>query len=275
MTYKRKEIQKMIIDAHVHAFADNIAERAITKLETVSGVKAATDGTSKGMREQLKKCGIDYGVLLPVATKPTQQATINNWAKEEYRDGIISFGSVHPYAEDVEEEIERIKTLGLKGVKIHNDYQGVFIFDEKCDRMYKKCEELGLPIVFHMGYDPISQLVHRAMPYDLIELTEKYPKLKIIGAHMGGVYAWESVYKYIAGNRNIWLDTSFVAGYLDEKLFADIVKKHGTDRVMFASDLPWSNPADEIALVERLPISDNEKDRIFSGNVIDLLELNF
>ena len=141
--------------------------------------------------------------------------------------------------------------------------------------MYKKCEELGLPIVFHMGYDPISQLVHRAMPYDLIELTEKYPKLKIIGAHMGGVYAWESVYKYIAGNRNIWLDTSFVAGYLDEKLFADIIKKHGTDRVMFASDLPWSNPADEIALVERLPISDNEKDRIFSGNVIDLLELNF
>ena len=66
-----------------------------------------------------------------------------------------------------------------------------------------------------------------------------------------------------------------MAGYLNEKLFADIVKKHGTDRVMFASDLPWSNPADEIALVERLPVSDSEKDRIFSGNVIDLLELNF
>ena len=264
----------MIIDTHVHAFTDSIAERAMAKLAETAEIEPTTNGTASDMRRLLKECGIDYGVLLPVATKPTQQTNINNWAKEEYRDGIISFGSVHPFAEDVEEELERIKTLGLKGVKLHNDYQGVFMFDEKCDKTYRKCEELGLPVVFHMGFDPISKYVHRAMPYDLIELTEKYPKLKIIGAHMGGVNAWESVYKYIAGNRNIYLDTSFVAGHIDPDLFAAIVKKHGTDRILFASDLPWSDPREEIKLVDSLKISEIEKDRIFCRNAIALLDLD-
>lgn len=264
----------MYIDSHIHAFADSIAERAVKKLEDTANVKAYTDGTIKGADLLMEKCGVDYGVLLPVATKPTQQTTINNWAKEEYKGRFISFGTVHPYAEDACDELDRIKSLGLKGVKLHNDYQGVFIFDDCCKPIYKRCEELGLPVVFHMGYDPVSPRVHRAMPYDLLELHENYPKLKIIGAHMGGEEAWESVYHYIAGVENIWLDTAFTAGIIDEKLFYEIVKKHGTHRVLFGSDLPWSSPDREIALIDRLPVSSGDKEKIYWKNIAELLELS-
>ncbi len=263
----------MYIDSHIHAFADSIAEKAVNKLKEVAKIEPCTDGTINGARERLKACGIDYGVLLPVATKPSQQTTINNWAREEYKDCFISFGTVHPAAEDAVEEIERIKSLGLKGVKLHNDYQGVFIFDDMCRPIYRRCEELGLPIVFHMGRDPISPLIHRAMPYDLLELHENFPKLKIIGAHMGGIYAWESVYHYIAGVPNIWLDTAFTAKYIDEELFGCIVKKHGTHRILFGSDLPWSNPDDEKAMVARLSVSDEDKEKIYWKNIAELLEL--
>lgn len=264
----------MYIDTHIHAFADSIAEKAVNKLKTVAQIEPETDGTIRGAQALLEKCGIDYGVLLPVATKPSQQTTINNWAKDEYKGRFISFGTVHPAAEDVVDEIERVKSLGLKGIKLHNDYQDVFIFDEMCKPVYKRCEELGMPIVFHMGRDPISPNVHRAMPYDLLELHENFPKLKIIGAHMGGVYAWESVYHYIAGVPNIWLDTAFVAKLIDEKLFAEIVKKHGADRILYGSDLPWSNPDHEKALVARLPVSDGEKEKIYWKNAVELLEIN-
>ncbi len=264
----------MYIDSHIHAFADSIAERAVEKLKNVAQIEPQTDGTIKGAEKLLAECGIDYGVLLPVATKPTQQTTINNWAKEEYKGRFISFGTVHPAAEDAVDEIERVKSLGLKGIKLHNDYQGVFIFDEICKPIYKRCEELGLPIVFHMGRDPISPNVHRAMPYDLLELHENFPKLKIIGAHMGGVYAWESVYHYIAGVENIWLDTAFTADYIDEGLFTEIVKKHGADRVLYGSDLPWSNPEKEKALVARLPVSDEEKEKIYWKNAVELLQID-
>ncbi len=263
----------MYIDTHIHAFTDSIAEKAVTKLKNVAKVEPYTNGTIKGAEELLEACGIDYGVLLPVATKPSQQTSINNWAKDEYKGRFISFGTVHPLAEDAVDELERIKSLGLKGVKLHNDYQGVFIFDEICKPIYRRCEELGLPIVFHMGRDPISPEVHRAMPYDLLELHENFPKLKIIGAHMGGVYAWESVLHYIAGVNNIWLDTAFTAGMIDEKLFAEIVKKHGVERILFASDLPWSNPLNEMNMIARLPVSAGDKDRIYWKNAVDLLGL--
>lgn len=265
----------MLIDSHIHAFADNIAARAVEKLETIANIKACTDGTVTGALKKLDEAGVDYGVVLPVATKPSQQTTINNWAKEIYKGKLISFGTVHPYADDLIDEIDRVKSLGLNGIKLHHDYQGVFIFDEKCSMIYKRCEELGLPVVMHMGYDPVSPLVHRAMPYDLIEMAEKYPKLKIIGAHMGGMHAWEAVYKYIAGNRNIYLDTAYVSKHLDHKLFTEIVKKHGTDRVLYGSDMPWSDPVNEIRFVEELDISDPDKDRIFYKNITELLELQF
>ena len=74
----------MIIDTHVHAFTDSIAERAMAKLTETAEIEPTTNGTASDMRRLLKECGIDYGVLLPVATKPTQQTNINNWAKEEY-----------------------------------------------------------------------------------------------------------------------------------------------------------------------------------------------
>ncbi len=263
----------MLIDTHIHAYTDTLAERVIKKLTETADCPCYTDGTIRSTRDMLRSCGIDYGVLLPIATKPKQQTTINNWAKEVFTDNIISFGTVHPFAEDAVDELDRIKSLGLKGLKLHNDYQGVFIFDEHCHRIYKRCEELGLPIVFHMGYDPVSPMVHRAMPYDLIEICEKYPKLNIIGAHMGGNYAWEAVYKYIAGIPNLYLDTAFVAKDIDRELFSQIVKKHGTDRILFASDLPWSNPEEEVALVDGLDIPDSEKDKIFFRNAQSLLEI--
>ena len=263
----------MIIDTHIHAFDEKIAEKAISKLSKISGITPSTDGTVSGAKALLAKDKIDYGVVLPVATKPTQQTTINNWAKNVYKDNIICFGTVHPQAPDVLDELERIKSLGLKGVKLHNDYQNVFLFDECNHKMYELMQQLNLPVVFHMGYDPASPKIHRAMPYDLILLHEKYPKLKIIAAHMGGVYAWESVYFYLAGIKNVFFDTAFVADKLSISLFNNIAKKHGTDNILFGSDLPWSTPKKELELIYNSNLTSSQIDAVLYKNAIELLKL--
>lgn len=264
----------MYIDFHVHAFTDNIAERAMAKLVSVAESPAYTNGTEVETRARLREWRVDYGVLLPIATKPTQQENINNWAAAVNHGNLISFGSVHPYAENAVQEVERIKSLGLKGIKIHPDYQGVYLFDSAWDKVFEKCGELNLPVIIHMGFDPISPKEHRAMPYDLAETAKRFPKAKFIGAHLGGMFAWESVRKYLAGIKNVWLDTAFTAGMIDEKLALDIIKAHGTDRILFASDLPWHPSYMEKELVERLPLSDDEKDGIFYKNAAELLGLN-
>ena len=177
----------MYIDFHIHAYADEIADRAVQKLKDTANCNVYTNGRIDDTRRKLEEWSIDYGVLLPVATKPTQQTTINNWANEQNHGNIISFGTVHPDSDELCSELERISSLGLHGVKLHPDYQGHFMFEPCMQRIYEKCGELGLPVILHMGYDPISSMTFHAMPADLAEMAKKYPDCTFIGAHMGGM----------------------------------------------------------------------------------------
>lgn len=271
----------MLIDFHVHAFADEIAQKAVVALNGNSGFTCHTDGTVDSARRLLAEEGVDYGVILPIATKPTQQRKINDWASgigsgsSAESAGIIPFGTVHPDAPDVEEELHRIKSLGLKGIKLHPDYQNTFLFDDKMRVIYRSCAELGLITVFHMGHDPVSPYVRHAMPCHLAEVNDAFPDLKAVGAHLGGMYAWEEVARYLCGRRNIWLDTSFLAGYISPELMTHIIKKHTAERILFASDCPWHTPKQERGFIETLPLTEREKELIYQKNASDLLELSF
>lgn len=264
----------MKIDAHVHAFTDSIAQKAMKNLSATAKTQPNTDGTVADCRRVLTECGVDYGVLLPIATKPHQQEIINNWAAEVNTGDLISFGTVHPDNPDYLQELERIKALGLKGVKLHPDYQGFFIFEERLIPFWRRCAELDLPVTIHIGYDPISPLVHRALPQDLTFVHNKVPNVKIIAAHFGGMYAWEAVYRYLCGDPYIWLDTAYTAGMLNEELMECIIRKHGAHRVLFASDLPWHKPTSEEEVLNHLHLTDEEKDKIFFRNAIELLKLD-
>lgn len=265
----------MLIDFHIHAFTDEIAQRAVERLVNTAKIKNYTDGTEKATRDFLAENNIDYGVLLPIATKPTQQKTINDWAASVSGGSIISFGTVHPDAEDALDELERIKSLGLKGIKLHPDYQNVFVFSENCIKVFRRCAELDLPVSIHMGYDPVSPLVHRALPQDLLYVREKAPNVKLIAAHLGGMFCWDAVLHYLCGDRSIWLDTAYIGGFIDPSLLRSIVEKHGDDRILFGSDLPWHNPSSEKALIEQIGLSDKSLDRIFAENAAELLKMTF
>jgi predicted TIM-barrel fold metal-dependent hydrolase len=261
------------IDFHTHVFHDDIAPRAMQRLSTVSGKKPFTDGTETDMIQKMRDWGIHKAVVLPIATKPTQQETINNWAATLNREYFIPFGTVHPQSETKEKELERIYSLGLLGIKLHPDFQSFFLFDKDMYSVYKICEELGLSITFHMGYDHISPKVRHAAPYMLAKIAKTFPKLKLIGAHLGGFCAWEEVAEYLVGLENVWLDTAYVVGEIEEKMLLSIIKKHGAERILYASDCPWHHPNDEKYLIHSLPLTDEEKEMIFYKNAEKLLKI--
>ena len=90
----------MIIDFHTHSFPDDIADRAVGRLAQSGGIPNYLDGRVDSIKASMKKAGIDYSVLLPIATKPAQHTTINKIAIETNKSfkttGIISFGTIHP-----------------------------------------------------------------------------------------------------------------------------------------------------------------------------------
>ena len=261
-------------DFHTHAFTDALAERAVSGLADTSGITPATDGTIAGLRKKMAENGIDRALLLPVATKPSQQTTINNWAAEIMGDGLCCCGTVHPDAEDAVREVERIKSLGLCGVKFHSEYQKFAPHEERMFPIYEKIAELGLIAVFHGGWDPYSEDIVRATPQSFAALAEAFPHLTIVAAHLGGLGMWDDVERYTAGKyENLWFDVGVISRYIEDEQLLRIIRMQGADKVLFGSDCPWDDPANEIAMINRLSLTEKEKELIFCKNAEKLLKI--
>ena len=192
----------MIIDFHTHIFPDKIAVRTIEALEAKAGLTASTDGTLNGLLTSMEAAGVDMSVVLPVVTKPSQFETVNTFAasvNEQYQGKLLSFGGIHPDTEDYKKELDRIKELGLKGIKIHPDYQGVMIDDVRYMNIIEYADSLGLIILTHAGIDiGLPKPVH--CPPDRMRkvLDALHPKRMVV-AHYGGWKQWEMVYQHLAG----------------------------------------------------------------------------
>ena len=182
----------MIIDAHMHASPDQVAVKAIPKLASVCKLQNVCDGTISPDHEKIKENHLDMGLILNIATNPSQQTHINDWSYEisKYPE-IQAFGSVHPDAPDALAELHRIKHLGLKGVKLHPCYQGYYIDDPKAFPIYEECSYLELPVVFHAGYDPYAPNLIHASPRACLTVHKNFPKPTVVFAHMGGIKYWK------------------------------------------------------------------------------------
>ncbi len=263
----------MLIDFHTHAFADALAPRAIGSLSAASGgLTPCTDGTAAGLLRSMDQCGVDHAVMLNIATKPRQQTRINDWAAELCGERISAFGSIHPDAPDVMDELERIKALGLKGVKLHPEYQNFEVDEPRMLPIYRKIASLGLITVFHAGQDIGFMPPAKAAPDRLVRALPAFDGAPVVAAHFGGYIMWDDVLEQLCG-LPLYFDTSFCFGRIQHPLAQAIVDKHTPDRILFGTDLPWSDAATEKRLIDSLDLSDDDRDKILCKNAAALLRL--
>ena len=265
----------MIIDFHTHIFPDAIATKTIAKLASVANIAASTDGTINGLMESMNRANVDISVIQPVVTKPEQFETINQFAQsinEKYKGRLISFGGIHPDCEDYKHKLNQIKESGFLGIKIHPDYQKVMIDDVRYMNIIEYADELDLIILTHSGIDMgLPDPVH-CPPDKVRKVLDKLKPRKMVLAHFGAWNQWEEVYEYLAGE-NVYLDTALTFDYIEQDMFMKILEKHGSDKILFATDSPWSDAAEGIKAVRDLPISQNVKDDILWNNAMKLLQM--
>lgn len=257
-------------DTHIHFFPDKLAGKALPKLREISKCETYSDGTRAGTVKNLEAWGCAGGMALHIATNAHQQTSVNDFAQESQGGNIYCFGSVFPFAENAMEELHRVKEMGLYGIKFHPDYQEFFIDDPAALSLYAEAERMGLPVAFHTGRDPLSPEVIHCQPQVLGKIAEMFPKLTIIAAHMGGMELPQEAARYLAGKKNVYFDTAFASHFLTASQLGELIHLHGADRVLFATDCPWSTVPDEQALLEAAGLTPAEKEQIAYRNAEEL-----
>lgn len=264
----------MLIDFHTHAFPDTLAQRAMESLSFASGgLKPQTDGTVASLKAEMTADGVDLSVVQSIATNPQQMPKVNNFAIFiNSQPGFLAFGSVHPDAPDALAELERIADAGLRGVKFHPEYQKFYADDEKMRPIYRKISQLGLVTLFHAGHDYGFPPPYHGMPDQLLGAL-RYLDAPVVAAHWGGVGCAQEVLDKLCGTE-LYFDLSFGYGAIAKYFAQAIVDAHGTDKLLFGSDMPWHRPEWELRLLNTLDISDADRKKIYYQNAATLLKLH-
>jgi len=284
----------MVIDFHTHTFPEAISKKALEKLSGTSHMVYYTEGSENSLIDSMKKNGVDYSVSLPVMTNVSQVESVNTQviarAGDCLKKGLILFGGMHPdygKSDSYKSELKRLAASGIKGVKIHPAFQCVDINDISYKRIIDYASELGMIVITHAGLD-ISFLDHDYAGIDaILDVVDSVHPEKFVLAHMGGWQNWENVKKYLAG-ADVYLDTAFSIGAIEPRkddedvisfhtnmtpeFFYTVAKAHGCDKVLFASDSPWSHQGTYLDYICNCPFEESEKSDILGKNAERLLK---
>lgn len=258
-----------IIDFHTHIFPDKIAEAATENICKFYGLERniAELGTLDDLKENAKAAGVDYIVVNSTATKTEQVGAINSWIASVTTDKIFGLGTLHPDYPHIEEETERIVALGLKGIKLHPDFQTFDIDDTKLDRIYDAAQGV-LPILIHAGDNRFGY----SSPFRIANVLKKFPRLDMVAAHLGGWSEWDEAKEHLWGKR-LWFDTSSSLWFMPPEKAVEIIRGHGADKIFFGTDYPIAKQKDELERFEKLGLTQNETEDILFNNANIFLNL--
>ena len=267
----------MIIDFHTHVFPNAMAEKTIAHLSQKGGIPSFSNGTADALLDQMQTAGIDLAVNLPVLTNPDKFESVNafaaglNQALENGRPRLLSFGAIHPKCADIEGKMAWLAAQGFRGVKIHPDYQETFFDDEGYLRILSAAKQHGLIVLTHAGVDCAyyGQPV-RCTPERARRVIDALPYQKLVLAHLGGIGMLDGVLELLCG-QNVYFDTAYILRYTAKEDFDRVVQKHGADRILFASDSPWSHVGDDVTRLRSLSPDPKTQDMILCQNARALL----
>lgn len=274
----------MLLDCHSHAFADKIADKAVQQLIDYYKMPTTNGGRLSDLINAAKQAKLDAFILLVAATKPEQVKPANDWVLEiaaksraelesftglSHIPRIISFGTFHPADPNWPVEISRLKAAGIKGIKLHPEFQGIDLADPNLNPFFEEISD-HFVLMTHVG-DPKVDSANLSTPRKVAAILKKFPKLRIIAAHLGGLYFWDDVLEELAG-KDVYLDTSSALPFINPETLKKIFTKHDNSKILFGSDYPLNTPKREFESLERIPwLSTSVKERIYGKNCAELL----
>lgn len=260
-----------IIDAHAHIFPQKIAAKASASIGAFYGLSMRYSGLLDELMSLGGQCGITGYLVSSTATAPHQVPSINNFIRDccAAHPQLIGFGSMHPDYPDPDGELDRMVELGLRGVKLHPDFQKFAIDDRRVYPLYERIRAHGLPILMHMGDDRYDY----SGPAQLARMLDAVPGLVVIAAHFGGYTKWDDVPRWLAGRPEVYYDTSSTLAFIPAEQAREMIGLLGEDRFFFGTDYPMWDPRSELERFFSLGLTDAQNRKILFDNFARLFHM--
>ena len=269
----RQTQMRKVADIHAHVFPEKLADKAPASISAFYGGMevACHPATPQKLAFYEQEAGITRFVMSNSATTAHQVHSINDFLPQAVKNipGAIAFGSIFPGMDGAIEELERAKALGIRGLKVHPDFQKVPLDDPAGVPIYRRAAELGLPVLFHMGDDRYDY----STPERLMNLLRQVPDLQVIAAHFGGWRAWAHSYECPLPSCVLY-DTSSTLPMIPRDMVLRMLDKFGPERFLFGTDFPMWSPKEELARFLELRLDEDVNEKILYGNFMKLFDLH-
>lgn len=230
----------------------------------------------------------------------------------EHPGRLAAYAYTNPFGglELLEQTARTVREGGFVGLIVNSSVQGEYLDSERADDFFEMAAELDLPVFLHPGAEPVGsgsladfRLVEQVSRFFDVAVSlatlavagrlEQYPNLKLVAATAGGGVSLihnridlaqrsrppadgviraevaRSPSEYL---RNVYVDTAT----LNPQVHLANLAFMGPERMLFGTDSPpMSTPLQAaIAMVDDLPISDDERRNVLAGNARRLFALD-
>jgi predicted TIM-barrel fold metal-dependent hydrolase len=219
---------------------------------------------------RLDEAGIDRAVVCPAKPRRYHLKAANDAVAEAVRahpDRLTGLARVDPLlGEDAQAELERSLTeLGLSGAFLHPWEETFHVNDPLVDGVIEVARSHAVPVTVAAGYPWLSEGLQVG------ELAGRFPEVTFVATNglqinMSGLGQVDAELA-LEDNDNLMIQTS---GVYREDFIERIVRRHGPERVLFASAYPHFDPALEIRRVQWAAFSAGEQQTILHENAARL-----
>lgn len=261
-----------VINSHCHIYPEKIASKAVIGIRDFYDLDMSLNGKIDGLIEDGKKVGVVHYLIHSVATTPKQVKSINEFIAGEVKKhpGLFTgFGTLHPDSDDIQGDFDYLIELGLKGVKLHPDFQQFALNEDRAFDMGEVINAGEVPVLIHCG----DFRYNYSNPEQLIPFLDKFPEMTVIGAHFAGWSMWEDATRQLAGRKNLYVDLSSSLYALSPETAKELIYAYGVDKVLWGSDYPMWESESEMEYFNKIDLTDEERSMILYENAFNLLKL--
>ena len=239
----------MIVDAHTHVGSrEHFSPRFVAEMVRAWGEMNWPEDDLAAHRKAMEQ--VDRAIVVAMDAPAVGMVVPDRYVSEYVasRPGkLIGFASVDPNRPDALERLTfAASELGLRGLKVGPIYQHFDPTSPRAIALFRRAEELGLPVLCHQGTTFVSDAPLRwARPFLIDDVARACPDLRLFIAHLGHPWCEETM-AVIRKHPNLYADVSALHTRPTQLYMAlrSAIEYRVTDKLLFGTDFPFATAED-------------------------------